>query len=278
MLGTLVSIGVSGVSGTDAEVMLERGFAAIEQVQDLMSFHSPTGDVAAINAAPPGASLRIDPVTWEVLDLAERVSAASGGAFDITVGPLAVASGRLPPPPGRPADPDARWTDLQLEPPDRVVLHRAVWVDLGGIAKGHAVDRALRAMQLPTGAHARVNAGGDLRVSGADVQPIALRVPGHPSAEQPLIEIAEASLASSAADGGPLVHFDGRRRASTRDDRPEQVDFVSVVAPSCALADALTKVVLALGMDAAKVLAAFGASAYLYAPGRGWQIIGGASR
>lgn len=257
--------------------MLERGFAAIERVQGLMSFHSGVGDVAAINAAPAGALLCIDPATHEVLRLATEVSAASAGVFDITVGPLAVASGRLPRPPGRPADPAARWSDLQLEP-QGVRLRRAVWVDLGGIAKGYAVDLALGALRLPDGADARVNAGGDLRVAGAALQPIALRVPDHPEAEQPIIELCEGSLASSAADGGAVTHFDGRRVTELAGSASGATRFVSVVAPCCALADALTKVVLTLGRDAAKVLAAFGASAYLYAPGQGWQIIGGTSR
>lgn len=253
--------------------MLERGFAVIERVQRLMSFHAETGDVAAINAGLPGVRIRVDPETFEVLSLAARISAASAGVFDITLGALAVATGRLPAPQVRPPDPAARWNDLILEPPDGVTLRRTAWVDLGGIAKGHAVDLAMAALQLPTGASARVNAGGDLRVAGPEAQSIALRVPTHPSAEQPYLELREGSLASSAADDGPVAHFDGRCRGIER-----QQTFVSVVAPRCALADALTKVVLALGPEAAKVLAAFEASAYLYAPERGWQVIGGKSR
>lgn len=278
LLGTLVSIGVSGVPRAAAEDMLQRGFAAIERVQQLMSFHSGAGDVAAINAAEVGEKVRVDPATYEVLRVAAAVSAASAGVFDLTVAPLAVASGRLPRPLGRTPDPQARWTDLRLEPPDGVTLRRPLWVDVGGIAKGHAVDLAIMALRLPPGANARVNAGGDLRVAGHEVQNIALRVPGHPSAEQPILELRAGSVASSAADHGPVTHFDGRRTRNAPRIASTCRAFVSVVAPSCVLADALTKVVLTLGTDAAKVLAAFGASAYLYAPDQGWQVIGGESR
>lgn len=278
LLGTLVSIGVSGVPRAAAEDMLERGFAAIERVQQLMSFHSTTSDVAAINTAEVGVRIRLDPATYAVLRVAAAVSAASAGVFDLTVAPLAVASGRLPRPMGRTPDPAARWTDLQLEPPDGVTLRRPLWVDLGGIAKGHAVDLAMSALRLPPGVNARVNAGGDLRVAGHEVQNIALRVPGHPAAEQPILELREGSVASSAADHGPVTHFDGRRTRNAPRIASTCLAFVSVVAPSCVLADALTKVVLTLGTDAAKVLAAFGASAYLYAPDQGWQVIGGERR
>ena len=278
LLGTLVSIGVSGVPTVEAEGLLGQGFAAIERVQQLMSFHSGTGDIAAINAAEVGVRVRVDPVTYEVLRVAADVSAASVGVFDITVAPLAVASGRLPRPMGPTPDPAARWSDLLLEPPDGVTLRRPLWVDVGGIAKGHAVDLAMRALRLPPGTNARVNAGGDLRVAGHELQKIVLRVPGHPAAEQPILELREGSVASSAADDGPVTHFDGRRTANAPRVPSSGLAFVSVVAPSCVLADALTKVVLALGTDAAKMLAAFGASAYLYAPDRGWRVIGGESR
>jgi thiamine biosynthesis lipoprotein len=272
-----------------ADALLGGAFKVIERVQALMSFHSGGSDLARLNAAAAGEVIRVDPETFAVLQLAATVSRASAGVFDVTMAPALVAAGRLPAPPGAPPDPVARWSDLELEPPDGVRLRRRLWVDLGGIAKGHAVDLAAAFLQRAGVAAFRINAGGDLRV-GAQLERVTLDVPGlaaplrpgtarpgvaypamaRPDVSHPAIELQEGSLASSAVDPVPGVHLDGRDHRA-----PPAGRFVSVVAPRCAVADALTKVVLAQGAVAAPILAGFGATAYLYAPGAGWQVSGG---
>lgn len=290
LLGTFVTIAVGGVGTAVAEAAIERGFAAIERVHLLMSFHAGASDLGRLNAAAPGTRLEIDSATYAVLELAERISSVSDGIFDITIAPQLVAAGRLPRPEsagsadGCTADvASARWTDLVLDPPRTVIPRRRLWADLGGIAKGYAVDAAAAALQLPPAASFRINAGGDLRVGGPEPAAVALDVPislaaqngvnaaSSVRAQRPLIELQDGSLASSSADAGPVAHYDGRQRSALTTGR-----FVSVVAERCAAADALTKVVLVLGAESAKILAAFGATAYVYAPEEGWQRIGGA--
>jgi thiamine biosynthesis lipoprotein len=274
-----VTIGLEPPGGrAAADALLGQAFEIIERVQALMSFHSGGSDLARLNAAAAGEVIRVDPETFAVLQLAATVSRASAGVFDVTVAPALVAAGRLPVPPGAPPDPSARWSDLEPDPPDGIRLRRRLWVDLGGIAKGHAVDMAAAFLEQAGVAAFRINAGGDLRV-GAQLERVTLDVPGlaaslrpgmtHPDVSHPAIELREGSLASSAVDPVPGVHLDGR------DHRvPPAGRFVSVVAPRCAVADALTKVVLAQGAAAAPILAGFGATAYLYAPGADWQVIG----
>ena len=278
-LGTFVTIGLEppgggpSASGDDpsvaaADALLGGAFKVIERVQALMSFHSGGSDLARLNAAAAGEVIRVDPETFAVLQLAAAVSRASAGVFDVTVAPALVAAGRLPVPPGAPPDPLARWSDLELDPPDGIRLRRRLWADLGGIAKGHAVDLAAAFLQRAGVAAFRINAGGDLRV-GSQLERVTLAVPDLVAPSQPVIELREGSLASSAVDALPGVHVDGRDHRA-----PPAGRFVSVVAPRCAVADALTKVVLAQGAAAAPILAGFGATAYLYAPGADWQVIG----
>lgn len=283
LLGTFVSIGVGGLERAQAEAAIVKGFAAIERVHSLMSFHSADSDVARINGAVPAQPVPIAPETFAVLELARKVSQASSGVFDVTMAPLLVDNGNLPAPLRAP-DPEARWSDVVLEAPDVVSLRRPLWIDLGGIAKGYAVDLAASAMALPETASWYVNAGGDLRVGGPTMHPVALEVPDFHAAEfhaaefetsaretpaRPFIELENGSLASSAA-GANRRHFFGHEPASV-----VAPAFVSVVARQCAIADALTKVVLARGRQAAAVLAAFDASAYLYSPSEGWWMSGG---
>jgi FAD:protein FMN transferase len=167
LLGTLVRIRVAGVDAADAHAAIERGFAAIEAIHALMSFHEP----AERRQPPeprcgPGRRAR-GPATREVLQLAVEVASASSGVFDVTVAPLLVDAEFLPAPASAPRpDPLADWRDIGITD-DEVRFHRPLWVDLGGIAKGYAVDAALAAMALPPQASACVDAGGDLRVCGA---------------------------------------------------------------------------------------------------------------
>ena len=120
-----------------------------------------------------------------------------------------------------------------------------------------------------------VNAGGDLRVAGRGPEPVVLQTDQPSAAGVAVLELEDASLASSrnpAAEPGrpgePAVgaHLDGRSRR-----RAGHAGFVSVVAQDCAVADALTKVVLVLGAAATPVLRRYGATAFLQGPDGAWQ-------
>ena len=120
-----------------------------------------------------------------------------------------------------------------------------------------------------------VNAGGDLRVTGPRTEAVRLRLP-LPSEAIPVIEIAEGSLASSSGrehirpHGGRMVgpHVNAISGASVVDR------FVSVTAQTCVVADALTKVVMAAGVEAEPVLRRYGAVAYMYGTQGEWVTIG----
>jgi len=252
---------------------IEAGFAAIAEIHRLMSFHEPSSDVSRINRAGAGA-VAVDPHTYAVLAGAQRMAEASNGIFDITVAPDLVAWGFLPRPDAPEPDPAATWRDIELLPSNEVRLNKPLWVDLGGIAKGYAVDRAFAAMDLPPEMQCSVNAGGDLRVQGPEPERILLRAPSE-GGQVPVVELENAALASSsgrddlhdigAAQVGPHVEGGTHRGVGTR-------SFVSVVAQDCMTADALTKIVLALGSDADSVLKAFNATAYFH--DGNWRTLG----
>jgi thiamine biosynthesis lipoprotein len=235
------------------------------------------GDVSRINRARAG-TVKIDPCSWAVLAEAQRMAEASNGIFDITVAPDLVARGFLPRPDGSEPDPTATWRDIELLPSHEVRLNKPLWIDLGGIAKGYAVDRAFAAMGLPPEVQCSVNAGGDLRVQGPEPERILLRAPSE-GGQVPVVELENAALASSSGRDdlhdiggtqvGPHVEGGTHRSVGTR-------SFVSVVAQDCMTADALTKIVLALGSDADSVLKAFNATAYFHDGPRdnGWQTLG----
>lgn len=274
-LGTLVEIRVGGLAGREALAAIEAGFAEVAAVHRRMSFHGADSDVSRLHRAPVGRALRVDARTHEVLAAALELARESAGRFDPTVAPHLVARGLLPRPPHAvEPDPQAGWRDVELLDGSRVRLHRAVWLDLGGIAKGYAVDRALDALRAAGAIAACVNAGGDLRRYGT--APEAVRLDHANALGAPLVELGDAALATSvvaAREPGrrrrACTHLDARNGRGLRARRA-----ASVVAARCMLADALTKVVLADLRVGARLLRRHGASACVHDGTGGWRLLG----
>jgi thiamine biosynthesis lipoprotein len=275
LLGTLVTIRLAGLDPTDARRAIDAGFDEIARLHRIMSFHEPDSDVSRLNAAACLRPVQVTDATFAVLQHALAISAASRGAFDVTTACQLVQWGLLPSPTSsQTPDDKASWLDIEMGDDRYVRFRRPLWIDLGGIAKGYAVDRAIQRMALPSTVQCVVNAGGDLRVSGPQVESILLRaIPGM----APRIELQNRSIASSSGRESGRLH--GIRRVGshvhgTRRSAMGLRTFVSVIAEQCMTADALTKVVMAQGRRAVAVLRQFGAIAYRHDPRHGWQTVG----
>jgi thiamine biosynthesis lipoprotein len=247
-LGTFVSVHCVAHSDADAERAIATAFEAFAAVHRLM--HPMSGqDLVALRSTKIGRTVRIHPWTWEVLALSAEVNDASEGRFDPC----------LP-------ECDGGMSDIELPEPDVVILHERVALDLGGIAKGFAVDRAIERLMSAGCIGGQVNAGGDMRVFGADNTPVWLRT------DHIVRLIALRDRACALSD--PLV----------RDKPPEHRGYYSrvtpfesgdlraaaVVASTTATADALTKCVLLCRHDPAllkRVLSQFDAAAIDMATG-----------
>jgi thiamine biosynthesis lipoprotein len=263
LLGTIVEIAVHG-DPTVLALALEAAFDAVAAVHRLMSFHDGASDVSRLNRAAARVPVRVDPRTWKVLAAAGRVSAASLGLFDVTVAPLLQRWGHLPSCDRAPApSPEGDWRDIELASDGTVRFRRPVTIDLGGIAKGFAVDEAIAAARDRGAESAFVNAGGDMRVCGALAQRVHLR---HPTRAGHWIDagvLREAALASSSGAGVlPAPHVNPRCHGPAA-----AFDGVTVRAPTCMVADALTKVMLAAPDLAPEVLGAFDAEALAVSEG-----------
>jgi thiamine biosynthesis lipoprotein len=271
-LGTTVKIQVPGLQSGRAHRAIDAAFAEVAQVHRLMSFHDPDSDVSLLNRHAAGPRpVRVHRWTLAVLAQAQAISEATAGCFDISAGAELVASGLLPRPVGAP-EPAGTWRDIEILADCRVSFRRPLWIDLGGIAKGYAVDRALARLR-ELGAHrAVVNAGGDIGVGGGRVIPIALEAGIHGS-RVPVLELAEGSVAGSGGcRAQPGSHIDGIHRTAVPPGR-----FVCVVARRCVIADALTKVVMAQGACAAGHLQRFSAVAHVCEAEKGWLSFGAGS-
>jgi thiamine biosynthesis lipoprotein len=275
LLGTLVEIRAELSDADAANAAIDRGFAAVAEIHRLMSFHEAASDVSRLNREASAQAVTVDPRTFEVLRRAREFSERSEGLFDITAGAKLVSWGFLPAPAGAPQPTGGSWQDVVLEDQNRVRFRRPLWIDLGGIAKGFAVDEAIAAMDQPGDVQVCVNAGGDLRVKGPRAEPVRLRT-AIAMDSVPVIEIEDGALASSS--GREHVKSFGNRRVGPHVGRGGASvgadSFTSVAAPDCLTADALTKVVLAAPSEAEAVLGHFGAIAYFYDPSAGWVTLG----
>jgi FAD:protein FMN transferase len=266
-LGTFVEIQATGPSMPAVHAAIDDAFSAVAAVHRLMSFHETASDVSRINRRPANEAVPVHPWTYEVLKAAVDLNERSDGAFDVTVAPALQALGLLPPSPEarshRTRSSAAGAIELLA---DAVVAMTTpdIRIDLGGIAKGFAVDRAVEVLIEAEMIDGLVNAGGDLRTFGAEGHRVHVRDPRDPRRALTTVTLTDAALATT---GGRFDPFLGPRpgRPAVIDprwpDAAPAIVGVTVRAPSCMVADGLTKVVMLAGEGALPVLDAYAASA-----------------
>lgn len=270
LLGTLVELSASGPARS-LPGALEAAFAAIAEVGRLMSYHDAASELSLLNREAARRRVTVSAATYAVLKSALTLARASGGAFDPCVAPALVRLGFLP----GPADDRTAhgWQHLELGRHSTVRFARPLALDLGGIAKGYAVDCAGERLERHGIVDYCVNAGGDLKV-GARARAIEVRHPAEPRALVPLGSLAGVAVATSAryfaarAIGSAVVHpiiVPASAAAAC------YTGSISVIARRCIDADALTKVVAVAGAGAAPVLEAYGAEAHLLGESGAWS-------
>ena len=260
LLGTFVEIMIEG--DTHSVNTLDDAFLAIEQIQSLMSFHNPESELSRMNALAHEEEIRIHPWTAEVIGIAKEIYIQSQGVFNCGIGHRLVEAGLLP----RHLNIDdysfGGIEDLELIEPGLVQSKRPLCLDLGGIAKGYAVDKAVEALISQGIQSGSVNAGGDIRVFGDCSQDIQIRDPARPGKLIRIGNIKSGAIATSS------LYF-AKRNASAKSFmvnpfNHEHIEFsesYSVVASECVYADALTKVVSISGNTHHPCLSHFSAQA-----------------
>lgn len=240
-LGTIVEIEASHAQPEQAQQAIGAAFAAIQRVDELMSPQRGDSDIARINCAAAGARIQVDEQTMQVLTFCDRLFVASDGLFD----PVTLAG-------------QASWRDLHLEA-DAVAIRHPLTLDLGGVAKGFAVDQAVAVLEQHGCDSGMVNAGGDLRCFGQSPRSVHVRNPEQPAQLLLLANLQNRALATSAR----LSTMEMTPHLPVRTGVQEQQwrGSVSVMAADCMTADALTKFVIACGRTDHPLLADFNAHA-----------------
>jgi thiamine biosynthesis lipoprotein len=232
LLGCYVEV---GARGGDAGRAIEAAFAAIEVAQRRWSFQEPDSELSRLNGSG-GERVHLHAHTLRLLCLCRALMHRSGGHFDCTVGGLLVRAGALPDHGGTRALPRGRADDIEIGP-GWARLRRPLRLTLDGIAKGFAVDLALRALRRGGACAGWINAGGDLRVFGDIALPVQRReLDGRIT---PLGNLRNGAIASTRA-GAPDAAFGAHVVAPA--GHAAACGVWSVLARSAWRADALAKV------------------------------------
>jgi thiamine biosynthesis lipoprotein len=224
-LGTFVAIQAQGALDAAAQThALDLACEVFQTVERVMHPTAPGSDLARIASAHAGAVVAVHGWTFEVLSLSLRLWRSSAGQFDPCVPASAASIG-----------------ELQLVAPSSVVTPpRPAQLDLGGIAKGFAIDKAVDVLIQHGCTAGLVNAGGDMRAFGAHEYEIELQMPG--AARRLQLQACALAVSAPKSARAPSEHRGFYSRVAGT-ELPGRV--VGVLAPTAATADALTKCALA---------------------------------
>lgn len=273
MMGTFARVVVIAKSEKAARACIAAAFDAQDRIESLMSYHREDSELNKVNRCAAREPVPVNPMTFEVLRQAIHFSEVSEGTFDVTVGPLVDlwrAAGEANEPPSEEALAEARrkvgFRKLILD--DRAMTVRfaeeGMRIDLGGIAKGYAVDKAVEAMAKHGALGGMVDLGGNIRCfgrapRGQEKWRIGMQDPNvapddlNPSKYLLVLEIADRSVATSG-DYRRFTVVEGRRQSHVLDARngrgADKLVSDTIIAPDAITADALSTAVNILGPEA----------------------------
>ncbi len=284
VMDTICTITVVSPSKEKAKEGIDAGLTEIKRLEKLLNFFSPASEISAINKASGREAVNVSRETLEVIKKAVEIADYTDGAFDPTIGPLMRLWGfsSLPSKPSLPSE-DKIKTLLKLIDYKKIKINdsasqvfleeKGMEIDLGGIAKGFAADRAIEAIKAKGVKAALVAIAGDIKASGLkpDLQPwkIGIQNP-RPEVNPPTPPFAKGGMGGFEEDifvsldiknkaistSGDYQRFfmeNGRRYhhiITPKTGYPAPgIMSVSVIAPEGYMTDGLSTGVFVLGPD-----------------------------
>jgi len=268
IMGTRITVELWADDAAKAQPAIDAVLAEMRHIDETMSTYKPTSEISLVNDHAADGPMHISKELFDLLTTAHEYSVLTDGAFDITyasVGYLYDFRKRV-----RPTDaqidaalPAINYEHVLLDPVNQTVRfsQKGVRIDLGGIAKGYAVDRGIDVLKSLGITRAYVSAGGDSRIIGDRFgKPwiVGVRDPRKGPGEALLrIPLVNAAISTSGDyerffdEGGVRYHhiIDPHTGHSA-----SKVRSATVIAPSATRTDGLSKTAFVLGPDAAMAI------------------------
>jgi thiamine biosynthesis lipoprotein len=262
LMGTSMTIEVYGGDPASRTEAIDEAFASMVEIDRLMSNYRPDSELAQINAQAAQHPVRVSPPMWGVLSAAQLVSERSAGTFDITVGPLVRLWGFHDKKPHVPTSAELEqirpligYQNMVLDQSAQSVSFKrnGIELDLGGIAKGFAVELAGGVLRR-RGYSGMIDAGGNQYLvghpPGKSSWQIGIEDPDKPGGLLGVLDLDGGAVSTS---GGYHNFFvaDSRTYGHLLDPRSlrpsDSALSVTIVSPDATLADALSKPAFILG-------------------------------
>jgi thiamine biosynthesis lipoprotein len=277
LMGTFSRVVAITRSEQTAQACIAAAFEVQDRIESLMSYHREDSELNQVNRYAAEKPVPVNPMTFEVLRQAIHFSEVSDGTFDVTVGPLvdlwrALAEANEPPSDEALAEARRKVGFRKLILDDKAMTVRfaeeGMRIDLGGIAKGYAVDKSVEAMRKQGALGGMVDLGGNIRCfgrapRGQEKWRIGVQDPNvapddlNPSKYLLVLEIADASVATSG-DYRRFAVVEGQRQSHIIDTRSgrsaDKLVSDTIIAPDAITADALSTAVNILGPEAGLAL------------------------
>jgi thiamine biosynthesis lipoprotein len=273
MLHTVVEI---KAWGDNAEKAIEEAFAEMERVNSLLNNYDPTSEVSRINQNAGGTAIEINLETMDALKHAIMFCDMTGGALDITIGPLLKLWGFGKDDVGlSAAEPDAEeirkakllvdyhalelaeytTADGRIQRTARLA-RKGMWIDVGSFSKGFVADKAMAVLKKRGIRNALVIAGGTVCAMGhkpdASLWQVGIQHPRKPGGLMAVVSLKDSSISTS---GDYEIYYEkkGKRRTHIIDPRTgtpvPRLQSASVVAPDGMTSDALSTSLFVLGPE-----------------------------
>lgn len=261
IMGTAISVELWSDDRAEGEAAIDAVMAEMHRIDRAMSPHKLDSELSRINRDAGAEAVPLSAEMTRLLAQAQAFAELSGGAFDITyaaVGQLYDYRERVRPSDAALARARAAvgYRHLLLDTPARTVrfARPGMRIDLGGFAKGHAVDNATAILRARGIRHANVSAGGDSRVIGdhrGRPWTIGIRDPRRPGEMAAVLPLEDVSISTSGdyeryfdADGARFHHLIDPATGRS----PSGVRSVTILAEDGLTTEALSKTVFVLGV------------------------------
>ena len=266
----VVTEGPLGASSSPKQEQVQQVIEGrLAEVNDKMSTYQPSSELSQFNSSRTTVPFPVSAETLQVFAEAQRISAATAGAFDITVGPLVNLWGFGPDakPLAVPADeeverlrPRIGWSRIEVDTARSTIRKSEpeMYCDLSAIAKGYAVDRVAEGLAALDLADYMVEVGGEVRTRGRNAagEPWRIAIERPDTAQRAFQEVVPLSDLAMATSGDYRNFFeqDGVRFSHTIDPRTgrpiqHRLASVSVIDPVCMRADGYATALMVLGEE-----------------------------
>ncbi|MEO6185243.1 MAG: FAD:protein FMN transferase [Steroidobacteraceae bacterium] len=263
IMGTRCAVEVWATDRSEGEAAIEAVLADMRRIDALMSTYKPDSEISRVNVNAAKGPVPISAELFSLLETSQQYSRLSAGVFDITYASVGYLYDYR-----QHVKPDEKAIDVALNSVDYRQLkldaarHTIAFgrpgmrIDLGGIAKGYAVDRGIEILKARGLAHAMVNAGGDTRVSGdrfGKPWVIGIRHPDRKDEVALKVPLVDAAFSTSGDyerffdEGGVRYHHILNPKTGKS---PHEVRSVTIIASNATRTDGLSKTVFILGPKA----------------------------